>query len=94
MADPAGSTDPTAIYAKAGLNVETYDVRAEMRKILADIQTGRFAREFILENQGGTATMKAMRRHSQSHPIEKVGARLRDMMPWIRENKLVDKSKN
>ena len=69
-------------------------VREEMKRILSEIQTGRFAREFILENQGGAATMKAMRRLSQAHPVEQVGARLRDMMPWIRENKLVDKAKN
>ncbi len=69
-------------------------VRARMREILDDIRSGRFAREFILENQGGTATMKAMRRHSQSHPIEQVGHRLREMMPWIRERQLVDKTKN
>ncbi|MCP5149491.1 MAG: ketol-acid reductoisomerase [Ectothiorhodospiraceae bacterium] len=69
-------------------------VKAEMKKILSEIQTGRFAREFILENQGGTATMKAMRRISQAHQVEEVGARLRAMMPWIKAKQLVDRSKN
>ncbi len=77
-----------------GPRVITDETRAEMRKILAEIQTGQFAREFILENQAGTATMKAMRRISGEHPIESVGGRLREMMPWIKANKLVDKDKN
>ena len=57
-------------------------------------QSGNFAREFVSENQAGAPTIKAMRRMSQSHEIEVVGARLRAMMPWIEENKLVDKTKN
>ena len=65
-----------------------------MRKILAEIQTGQFAREFIGENMTGTATMKAMRRLSQEHSIEQVGEKLRAMMPWIAQNRLVDKTKN
>jgi ketol-acid reductoisomerase len=65
-----------------------------MRRILGEIQSGEFAREFILENQAGAARMKAMRRLGAEHPIEQVGERLREMMPWIREKKLVDKSKN
>jgi len=64
-------------------------VRAEMRRILEEIQTGRFAREFILENQAGAPTLKAMR-----HPIERVGERLREMMPWIRAGRIVDRSRN
>ena len=68
--------------------------RAEMKQILSEIQTGKFAREFITENQAGTATMKAQRRISQAHSVEQVGARLRSMMPWIAENALVDKAKN
>ncbi|MEX0951931.1 MAG: ketol-acid reductoisomerase [Gammaproteobacteria bacterium] len=73
------------------INAET---KAEMRKILAEIQTGQFAREFILENQSGVATMKAMRRLSGEHQIEQVGSKLRGMMPWIGKNKLVDQQKN
>lgn len=68
--------------------------RAAMKEILAEIQTGQFAREFILENQSGVATMKAMRRLSAEHPIEQVGSKLRGMMPWIGKNKLVDQQKN
>ncbi len=68
--------------------------RAEMKNILHEIQTGKFAREFVLENQAGAPTLKAMRRLSQDHQVEQVGARLRGMMPWIAANRLVDKSKN
>jgi ketol-acid reductoisomerase len=68
--------------------------REEMRRILKEIQSGQFAREFILENRAGTPTMKAMRRMSSEHDLEKVGAKLRDMMPWIKQNRLVDKSRN
>jgi len=68
--------------------------RQAMKEILAEIQDGRFAREFILENQSGTAVMKAQRRLSREHPIEQVGERLRSMMPWIAANKLVDHDKN
>jgi len=69
-------------------------VRAEMRRVLDDIQSGRFAREWVLENLASQASFKAMRRRAAEHPIEEVGARLRGMMPWIGENRLVDKSKN
>ena len=77
-----------------GPRVVTDETKAEMRKILDEIQTGKFAREFILENQAGAATLKAMRRQGREHPIEEVGEKLRGMMPWIKENQLVDKSKN
>ncbi|OUD12432.1 ketol-acid reductoisomerase [Thioflexithrix psekupsensis] len=70
------------------------ETKAEMRKILKEIQTGEFAREFILENQAGTATLKAKRRIAREHQIEVVGERLRSMMPWIKANKLVDREKN
>ncbi len=68
--------------------------RAEMKRILAEIQSGQFAKEFILENRAGVPTMKAMRRNAAQHSVEVVGAKLRDMMPWIRKNRLVDQSKN
>lgn len=68
--------------------------REAMKQILKEIQTGEFAKEFILENQSGAARMKAMRRLSNEHPIEQVGSRLRGMMPWIGKNKLVDQQKN
>jgi ketol-acid reductoisomerase len=65
-----------------------------MRKILKEIQTGQYAREFILENRAGAPTLNAMRRISSEQPIELVGTKLRDMMPWIKKNKLVDQTKN
>jgi ketol-acid reductoisomerase len=68
--------------------------KAEMRQILEEIQSGRFAREFIQENQAGAPVLKAMRRRSAAHAIERVGAELRDMMPWIKAGRIVDKSKN
>jgi len=77
-----------------GPRVINDETRAEMRRILKEIQTGQFAKEFILENQAGAAELKAMRRLGREHPIEIVGERLRAMMPWIHENKIVDKSKN
>jgi ketol-acid reductoisomerase len=68
--------------------------RAEMKKILQEIQSGQFAKEFILENRAGAASLHAMRRLGREHAIEQVGERLRGMMPWIAKNKLVDQSKN
>lgn len=70
------------------------EVKARMRRILSEIQSGEFAREFILENQAGAPTLKAKRRLGQEHPIEQVGERLRSMMPWISETRIVDQSKN
>ncbi len=70
------------------------EVKARMRGILSEIQSGEFAREFILENQAGAPTLKAKRRLGQEHPIEQVGERLRSMMPWISEARIVDQSKN
>ena len=69
-------------------------VRAEMKKILDDIQSGRFAREWVLENAAGQPSFKALRRRAAAHPIEEVGAKLRAMMPWIAENRLVDRTRN
>jgi ketol-acid reductoisomerase len=69
-------------------------VRAEMKRILDDIQSGRFAREWVLENAAGQPSFKALRRRAAAHPIEEVGAKLRAMMPWIAENRLVDRTKN
>jgi ketol-acid reductoisomerase len=77
-----------------GSRVITDETKAEMARILKEIQTGEFAREFILENRSGNASMKAKRRIGREHPIEEVGAQLRDMMPWIKANKIVDKAKN
>ena len=77
-----------------GPRIVTEETKDEMRRILEEIQNGEFAREFILENQSGAATLKAKRRLGVEHEIEAVGERLRSMMPWIAANKIVDKSKN
>ncbi|MGR6034826.1 MAG: ketol-acid reductoisomerase [Candidatus Nitrosoglobus sp.] len=77
-----------------GPRIISDETRAQMRCILDQIQSGEFAREFILENQAGAPTLKAKRRLGQEHPIEQVGERLRSMMPWIRETRIVDQSKN
>ena len=77
-----------------GPRIITAETKKEMRRILDEIQNGEFAREFILENQAGAATLKAKRRLGREHQIEEVGARLRDMMPWIKANRIVDQSKN
>jgi ketol-acid reductoisomerase len=77
-----------------GPRIITDATRAEMKTILKEIQTGQFAREFILENRAGTPVMKAQRRLCQEQLIEQVGARLRAMMPWIAKDKLVDQEKN
>ncbi len=69
-------------------------VKARMKEVLADIQSGRFAKEWVLENRAGQASFKAMRRREADHPIEEVGERLRGMMPWITKNRLVDKARN
>ena len=90
------SVSNTAEYGDLtrGPRIVTDETRAEMRKILKEIQTGQFAREFILENQAGAASLKAMRRLTQAHPVEEIGSKLRDMMPWIKAHKLVDRSRN
>ncbi|MCP4409287.1 MAG: ketol-acid reductoisomerase [Gammaproteobacteria bacterium] len=77
-----------------GPRVITQTTKAEMQNILKQIQNGEFAKEFILENQAGAPTLKAKRRLGRAHPIEAVGAGLREMMPWIKKNKLVDQTKN
>jgi ketol-acid reductoisomerase len=77
-----------------GPRIVTEQTRAEMKKILREIQTGQYAKEFILENRAGAPMLKASRRLASEHPIEVVGAKLRDMMPWIKKNQLVDKTKN
>ena len=68
--------------------------REVMRDVLKKIQTGEYARDFILENRAGAPTLLSRRRITAEHPIEVVGGKLREMMPWIRRNRLVDQSKN
>jgi ketol-acid reductoisomerase len=80
-------------YTRGPRVIDTH-VRAEMKKILADIQSGNFAREWVLENTAGQPSFKALRRRAAEHDIEKIGEKLRAMMPWIAENRLVDKSRN
>ena len=77
-----------------GPRIVNEQTKLEMKKILTEIQTGEFAREFILENQAGAAKLKAMRRIGRQHQIELVGEKLRDMMPWIKANKIVDRDRN
>src|SRR5215467_12211780 len=90
------SVSNTAEYGDftRGPRIVTDETKREMKKILDDIQSGRFARDWVLECQAGQPSFKAMRRRSAEHPIEEVGAKLRGMMPWIAKNKLVDKTKN
>ncbi len=78
----------------SGPRMITDATREAMRKCLKDIQTGEYAKSFILENRAGAPTLSSRRRLTREHPIEVVGEQLRAMMPWIKANKLVDKSKN
>ena len=77
-----------------GPRIITEETKAEMKRVLDDIQSGRFARDWVQECQAGQPSFKATRRRNAEHSIEEVGERLRAMMPWISENKLVDKEKN
>jgi len=77
-----------------GPRIITDETKAEMKRILDDIQSGRFARDWVQECQAGQPSFKAMRRRGAEHPIEEIGAKLRAMMPWIAKNKLVDKTRN
>ena len=90
------SVSNTAEYGEyvSGPRVINDATRAEMKRILADIQSGKFARDWMLENKVNQASFKAMRRRNAAHPIEEVGEKLRAMMPWIAKNRLVDKTRN
>ena len=77
-----------------GPKIITEDTKKAMRAALADIQSGEYAKSFILENRAGAPTLLSRRRMTAEHEIEKVGGKLREMMPWIRKNRLVDTSKN
>ncbi len=78
----------------SGPKIIDEDTRKRMRAVLARIQSGEYAKEFVLENRAGAPTLLSRRRMTAELQIEKVGARLREMMPWIRRNRLVDTSKN
>ncbi|MCM0019967.1 MAG: ketol-acid reductoisomerase [Tagaea sp.] len=96
MANMRYSISNTAEYGDytRGPRIITEETKKEMKRILDDIQSGRFARDWVLENAAGQASFKAMRRRAAEHGIEQVGEKLRAMMPWIAKNKLVDKTKN
>ncbi|MEI6306492.1 MAG: ketol-acid reductoisomerase, partial [Deltaproteobacteria bacterium] len=90
------SVSNTAEYGDLtrGPRVVNADTKKEMKKILDEIQTGAFAREWMLENKANKPTFNALRRRGSEHQIETVGGKLRAMMPWIGKNKIVDKAKN
>jgi ketol-acid reductoisomerase len=90
------SISNTAEYGEyvTGPRIITPETKAEMKRVLADIQTGRFTRDWMLECKAGQPSFKATRRLNDQHQIEEVGAKLRAMMPWISKNKLVDKGRN
>ena len=77
-----------------GPKIVTAATKAAMREALVNIQTGEYAKSFILENRAGAPTLLSRRRITAEHSIEVVGEKLRSMMPWIRKNKLVDQSRN
>jgi ketol-acid reductoisomerase len=77
-----------------GPRIVTEQTKQVMRDVLKDIQTGEYAKSFILENRAGAPTLISRRRLNAEHQIEQVGGKLRSMMPWIAKNKLVDQSKN
>lgn len=90
------SISNTAEYGDitTGPRIITDETKAEMKRVLADIQSGRFVKNFVLDNRAGQPELKAARKAAAAHPIEETGAKLRAMMPWIAKNKLVDQAKN
>ena len=90
------SISNTAEYGdiKTGPRIITEETKKEMKRVLADIQSGRFVKDFVLDNRAGQPELKAARGLARRHPIEDTGAKLRAMMPWIGANKLVDQTKN
>ncbi|MCU0955320.1 MAG: ketol-acid reductoisomerase, partial [Hyphomicrobium sp.] len=90
------SISNTAEYGeyRTGPRIITPETKAEMKRVLEDIQAGRFTRDWMLECKAGQPSFKATRRINDAHQIEEVGAKLRAMMPWIAKNKLVDKGRN
>ena len=90
------SISNTAEYGDitTGPRIITDETKAEMKRVLADIQSGRFVKNFVLDNRAGQPELKAARKAAAAHPIEATGAKLRAMMPWIAKNKLVDQAKN
>ena len=93
MANMRYSISNTAEYGDyaTGPRMITAQTKAEMKRVLADIQSGKFTRDFVQEMKSGGPHFKTTRRNQAAHGIEEVGAKLRAMMPWLSENKLVDK---
>ncbi|MFD1217965.1 ketol-acid reductoisomerase [Microbulbifer celer] len=94
IADMRYSISNTAEYGDyvTGPRIVTEETKAEMKRVLKDIQTGKFAKDFMLESLAGQPRLKAERRIGSEHQIEEVGAKLRSMMPWIKANKIIDKT--
>jgi len=90
------SISNTAEYGEyqSGPRLITDETKAEMKRILNDIQTGKFVTNWMNECKAGQPTFKAIRKLNDAHPVEEVGEKLRDLMPWIKAGKLVDKEKN
>ena len=90
------SISNTAEYGEyvTGPRIITPETKAEMKRVLNDIQSGKFTRDWMLENKVNQTSFKSTRARANAHPIEDVGAKLRAMMPWIGKNKLVDKARN
>ena len=90
------SISNTAEYGdySTGPRIITDETKAEMKRVLKDIQSGRFVKNFVLDNRAGQPELKAARKAAAAHPIEQVGAKLRAMMPWIKQRAMVDKSRN
>jgi ketol-acid reductoisomerase len=90
------SISNTAEYGEyvSGPRIITPETKAEMKRILSDIQSGKFTRDWMLENKVNQTSFKATRAKNNAHQIEQIGEKLRAMMPWIGANKLVDKEKN
>ena len=90
------SISNTAEYGEyvTGPRIINSETKAEMKKVLDDIQSGKFARDWVLENQAGAPSFLSMRSRMNDHSIEEVGEKLRGMMQWEKGNQLVNKAKN
>ena len=90
------SISNTAEYGEyvSGPRIINAETKAEMKRVLDDIQSGKFTRDWMLENKVNQTSFKATRARLAEHPIEQVGAKLREMMPWIKQRALVDRSRN
>ena len=96
MANMRYSISNTAEYGdySRGPRLITDETKKEMKKILSEIQSGQFAKDWMEEHRAGQTKFTTMRKKHAEHPIEKIGEKLRTLMPWIAEGKMVDKSKN